>query len=430
MKIRLIYPRFRKFLSGHDRLRPIVEKHLVGDYTMPPSLALPIIASLTPDSVETNLTDDNRGQQIDFDEDVDLVVISCFTPQAQRAYEIADEFRSRNRKVVIGGLHPTCAPDEAGLHADAVCVGEVEPLWARILDDAARGELQPRYQTDETFDIADAPIPKRDIFNRGLYTWDAHLVYTTRGCPVRCGGCPVPLKEGALVRLRPVDRIIDDIKSMPYREFYFTDDTVMLPGKKYQKFLLRIMERTAEMDVSIFLASTMMMVRDPEFYRKLARGGASSMYTVFGFDRDSKLLFSPDCPKSHWDDCVDLVKMNEDAGIHFFASLGIGFDDQDRGVPDRMLKFCKDANIDLAEFYINTPFPGTPFGKLCEQEGRILHRNYNLWNTGNVVFKPAFCSPEELLEDFFYLWENFYKDKQPENTLRTFELGSDATVNK
>ncbi|MBD3392602.1 MAG: hypothetical protein GF418_10965 [Chitinivibrionales bacterium] len=422
MRLRLIYPKFRKFLEGHEALRQVVKDHLVGDYTMPPSLALPIIAALTPPEIEVNLTDDNVGQRIDYDEEIDLVVISCFTPQAQRAYEIADEFALRGTPTILGGIHPTGMPAEAAQHADAVCVGEVEPVWHEILDDLRRGTLKRFYHATEPLPMAQMPVPRRDIFSRDLYKWDAHLVITTRGCPVRCEGCPIPNKEGTLIRLRPVECIIEDIKSMPYREFYFTDDTVMIPGKKSMKFILGIMERTAELDVSIFLPSTMMMARDPSFYDKLRKGGATSMYTVFGYDSVSRHLFSHDCTRAQWQECIDLVRMIEDAGIHFFASYGVGFDDQDPSIFDKILKFSDEAGIDLAEFFIHTPFPGTPFGDIASRQNRILHRNYHLWNTGNVVFRPKNFTPEKLLEGFFYLWKGFYKDKAPKQTLRSFEI--------
>lgn len=427
MILRFIYPRFRKFLDSHSELDSYLSKYLVGNYTMPPSLALPILAALTPDDIEVRLTDDNVGDPIDYDEKVDAVIISCFTPQAQRAYEIADQYRSRGTKVIMGGIHPTAIPQEAQLHADAVCVGEGEPVWPGIIEDLRKGCLKPLYKSDSVYSLNDFPIPKREIFARDKYRWNAHLVLTTRGCPVLCEGCPIPGKEGIPVRLRPVENIINDIKTMPYRQFYISDDTVMLPGKKYSRFILKIAEQTADLDVNIFLASTMMMVPDPQLYRSLAKGGVTSMYTIFGFDRVSRQLFDKSCSAQEWQQAVDLVRMNEDAGIHFFASFGIGFDNQDRSVVDRILRFCKDSRIDLAEFYIPTPFPGTPFGERAEKEGRILHRNYNLWNHGNIVFKPLNFTENELMDDFYTLWKSFYDGLDPGATLRTFEVSTIGT---
>jgi radical SAM superfamily enzyme YgiQ (UPF0313 family) len=422
MKLRLIYPRFKKFLEDHAGLREELRGHVIGDYTMPPSLALPIIAALTPAHMEINLTDDNISP-IDFDEKVDLAVISCFTPQAQRAYEIADEFRKRGTQVIIGGIHPTAMPEEALLHADAVCVGEVEDVWHTILADAQNRSLKIKYCAPSFIHLSRMPIPRRDIFSPDNYKWKAHLVQVMRGCPAPCAGCPVPYMGGTLFRLRPVDNIIADIRSMPYKEFYFTDDTVMLPGKKPGRFLLSIMDRTKEMEgIKIFLASTMMMTPDPAFYKKLKSGGVSSIYTVFGFDRNSQNLFDKNCSPQEWRASVDLVRIIEDSGIHFFGSFGIGFDNQDRDVCERILKFTGDANIDLAEFYIPTPFPGTKFGEQIVAENRLLHRNYSLWNHANVVFRPKPFTENELLERFFLAWREFYKGKKPENTVRSFTL--------
>ena len=274
------------------------------------------------------------------------------------------------------------------------------------------------------YDLKEAPVPERSIFKKDLYRWDAHHVMTSRGCPVRCIGCPLPAHEGFSFRYRPIPNIIEDIKQMKYQEFYFIEDTLMLPGKRSQKFVLNIMEQTRGMDVKIFLASTMMMKHEFDFYTKLKQGGASSMYTVFGFDKVSKQLLSKECTKDEWQKGVDLVRMIEDNGIHFYASFGIGFDDQDRIVVDKILKFSHDAKIDLAEFYILTPFPGTPFGVQTEKEKRILHRNYSSWNHGNVIFKPLHWTEEELINDFYTLWREFYKNINPNQTTRTFNLCS------
>jgi radical SAM superfamily enzyme YgiQ (UPF0313 family) len=429
MKIRFIYPKFRKFLEGHPELQEICQEHLVGEYTMPPSLAIPIMASITPPEIEVAVTDDNIGQEIDYNEDVDLVVVSCFTPQAQRAYEICDEFRKRGTTVMIGGIHPTGRPEEAALHADAVGVGEVEPVWEDVLADLKTGKLKQYYRADEkdVYDLSTMPVPKRDIFSKDIYVWDAHLILTTRGCPVRCDGCPIPNKEGVRMRYRPVDDVINDIINMPYKEFYLTDDTVMIPSRRAKKYILELMNRTAELDVSIFMASTMMMYNEPDFYKQLARGGTTSMYTVFGFDRASRELFAPGCSKEVWQKNIDLVHMNEDAGIQFFASYGIGFDDHDKGVFDRILKFSDDAGIKTAEFFIHTPFPGTPFGEQCEKENRILHRNYHEWNTGNVVFEPKQMTAQELHDGFIYLWKEFYrKGRLAEDTIKSFTVNDDV----
>lgn len=432
MKIRLIYPRFMKFLEANKAIDELLKKHKVGNYTMPPSLALPIIASITPEDIEVVLTDDNIGEEINYEEDVDLVAISCFTPQAQRAYEIADEFRKHNKKVILGGIHPTAMPAEAAMHADAVCIGEAENTWLEVLHDFNIGSLKKIYQSNAVFDLAKLTIPKRDIFNKDKYDWSAHLIQTTRGCPMKCDNCPLPLKEGEDIRYRPLDDVTNDIKALPYDQFYIIDDSLLLPGRKQGKYLLELMERTKKMNVSIFLPSTMMMARNmnadrkEQFFKKLKEGGVSSLYTVFGYEMISRTLFNKEkCDDKTWKEAVELVKIINSNDIHFFGSFGIGFDYQNESVPDKILRFCDDADIDLAEFYINTPYPGTPFGNQIEIEKRLLHRQYLLWNHANVVFKPKHFTEATLQDSYYYLWKEFYSNKTPKNTLKTFDINFD-----
>lgn len=434
MKIRLIYPKFMKFLEANERIDALLKKHKVGNYTMPPSLALPIIASITPEDIEVALTDDNIQEAINYDEDVDLVVISCFTPQAQRAYEIADEFRKHNKRVVLGGIHPTAMPNEAKNHANAVCIGEAENTWSELIADLRNNSLKPFYKSTTAFDLSKLTIPKRDIFKKDKYDWSAHLIQTTRGCPVKCDNCPLPLKEGEYIRYRPIADVVKDINTIPYKEFYIIDDSLLLPGRKQEKYILNLMEQTKKMHVSIFLPSTMMMAKNmnaqkkDEFFKKLKEGGVSSLYTVFGYERISRSLFNKEeCDEKLWQEAVELVKIVSSNDIHFFGSFGIGFDYQDESAADKILRFCDDADIDLAEFYINTPYPGTPFGNQVVEEGRLLHRNYLLWNHANVVFEPKYFTVKSLQDTYYYLWKEFYKDKTPKNTLKSFDINYDKT---
>ncbi len=185
MKIVLVYPRFEKFLKNNPDLDTGLIDYFLGDFTTPPSLGIPILASLTPEEHELVLIDDNNGDQIDYSIDVDLVGINCFTPQATRAFEIADGFRAQGKKVIMGGFFPSFMVDECLKHADSVNVGECEPTWNQILTDAAAGQLKKIYKGGCSFDLSKMKIPKRDIFYcKESYDWDEDLVQVTRGCTV------------------------------------------------------------------------------------------------------------------------------------------------------------------------------------------------------------------------------------------------------
>lgn len=126
MKIALISPK-GSFFATHSELKKLWEdiskNPLHRDFWSGLSTALLTIAALTPRDFKIKLIDENFDS-IDFNEDFDLVGITGMTQQITRAYQIADIFRRKGTKVVIGGIHATVMPEEAKQHADSVIVGE------------------------------------------------------------------------------------------------------------------------------------------------------------------------------------------------------------------------------------------------------------------------------------------------------------------
>ena len=133
-----------------------------------PPLGLAMVAALTPPDVEVSLTDENVAD-IDFQNETDLVGITTLTVTAQRAYEIADIFRAKGVKVVLGGVHASFLPEEASQHADAVVIGEAEGVWPRVIEDFKANKMQKVYKQRERPGLADLPLPRRDLFAKGAY---------------------------------------------------------------------------------------------------------------------------------------------------------------------------------------------------------------------------------------------------------------------
>jgi glycosyltransferase involved in cell wall biosynthesis len=195
VKIRFVYPRFNRHAEDHPELREHVP---CNEYFGPPSLGIASVAAVTP----TEHTIDFRDDRVDdpgFDDEVDLVAISCFTPSARRAMEIAGAFRERGRKVVMGGIFPTMMPDEAAAHADAIVVGEGDSVWPQILRDAAAGTLRPRYEGVPA-DVGGLPLPRVSTRAR---TRVAERPLRVTLCPVNTAG--VPWTNTQALRRRGVD---------------------------------------------------------------------------------------------------------------------------------------------------------------------------------------------------------------------------------
>jgi radical SAM superfamily enzyme YgiQ (UPF0313 family) len=158
-----------------------------GGKVLAPPLVLPLLAGLTPPDVDVRLVDENV-EPVAVNAAADWVAITCMTASAPRAYAIADAFRQRGVPVVMGGIHPTVLPDEAAAHADAVVIGEAEPVWREVLADLAAGRLRPRYKQDGYADLAGLPRPRRELLRVERYL-TTNVVQTARGCPHACAFC-------------------------------------------------------------------------------------------------------------------------------------------------------------------------------------------------------------------------------------------------
>ena len=149
-----------------------------------PLLSTSLLAGLTPSHHQIRIVDESLSE-IDFDQEVDLVAITAITPLAPRGYEIADEFRRRGRKVVIGGIHASWLPEEAKAHSDGVAIGEADEIWMEVLEDVEKGTMKPFYRQKERTDLSRLPIPRRNLLPPKGYLFQ-NLVQTTRGCPYDC----------------------------------------------------------------------------------------------------------------------------------------------------------------------------------------------------------------------------------------------------
>jgi len=417
MKVRLIYPRFARFRDTHPELETLPQVAGLWKYRMPPALGLQILATLMPDDIEWEVTDANLDP-IDYDEDVDLVGISFFTPQAESAYEIGDEYRKRGVKVVMGGMHPSIIPEDAEPHCDSVCVGEAETVWTTILEDARKGQLRRRYGPEVPPPSAWVR-PTRSIFERpGVYDWHAALVQVVRGCPRTCTYCNLPGLQGHNLRFRPVDDVVVDIEQLQGREFYITEDVIMFKTRAVERYATELFTRLAELDQRIFLTSALVLNHRPQFLDLLARAGTQCLYMTTGFDPLSEALYRGDARATQ--KSIDLVRRIEDHGIRYFGAFGVGFDNDDPGVFDRILEFCEKAGIVTSEFFIATLFPNTPMWHQLKAENRLLHTRWGEYNCAHVVHKPAQMTEQQLMDGFLRMWREFYADVPVEDALSCF----------
>ena len=174
-------------------------------FTLPP-MALPLLAAITPSEVEIQLIDE-AVEDVDANLKADLVGLSAMTANVSRAYALADHFRSRGIPVVLGGVHPSCLPEEALEHCDAVVIGEAENLWPRVVQEAAQGRLEKIYENSGAVSLETLPAPRWDLLRAKRY-FIPQTVQVSRGCPMACSFCSVSTYFGRSHRSRSIPQVI------------------------------------------------------------------------------------------------------------------------------------------------------------------------------------------------------------------------------
>jgi radical SAM superfamily enzyme YgiQ (UPF0313 family) len=385
------------------------------------NLVLPVLASLTPAGINVKMIDEAvYVKRPDYQKlETDLAALSVRTSCANRAYEISDLLRSRGIKTVLGGVHPTVLPEESKKHADAVVIGEAEPVWSEVIKDFRHHRLKSFYKGQVPPDLKNLPIPKRNLLqfpNRALISFST--VQTSRGCPHNCSYCSVTRVYGGKYRKRPVAEIIKELNMLKNSKhlvpnlfsscqdwlFFFLDDN-LFTDSRYVKELLRKLQPLKK---KWYSQAPISVAKDMELL-KLAKL-AGCLILAIGFEsvvRDS--LTQVNKTFNNPDFYYDAVKRIHGAGIMVGASFVLGFDEDDASVFERTLRFTMQSGVDLASFHILTPYPGTPFFRQVVKENRLLvpFGNWQKFDTQHVVFRPKNMDPEQLQEGFNWLWRKF-----------------------
>ena len=415
MKVLLVYPGFERHSQAHPELKQWVP---MNEYLGSPSLGLAMIAAHTPAGIEIEYRDD-RLAPADRPTDADLVAFSFFTPAATRAFALADWFRAQGKTVVAGGIFPTAMPEACKPHFDAVVVGEGEQLWPRLLADFSRRALRPVYSDESPLPLEDAVLPKLSLYfdsERDDFHPDDYPVQLSRGCPLKCQACVLPLSMRGSIREFSIPHALNQLRQLKEagKRACLTEDTSWFPGRPSNqlKALFRAMiAEGLEASISyIGISMPQLLVAGDEVLRLAREAGVGMFYLVGGFDPITTRAFTGNdaqaLSRAH-----RAVERAHAAGIEPYTSFLIGNDDDDLQTADRMLAFAAGAGIAKAEFAIFTPYPGTPAWERLNQEGRILSRDWHRYNDANVVFQPAQMSPEELAAAYLSLWRRFYSNK-------------------
>ncbi len=368
-----------------------------------PYLSLTTLAALTPPEIDVAVEDENV-QEIDFADRPDLVAITIMTPLANRGYAIADRFRENSVPVVMGGFHATWMPDEAARHADVVILGEAEQAWPKFLDDFRRGSWQQFYRPNGRAALNGLPIPRRDLLKKGAYFF-TNTMQISRGCPFQCAFCSVTAFYGHTYRFRPLDEVKREVENLLTKTnfIFFVDDNIIgNPGYAGELFSF-----LKEVRVKWLSHASINIAENDGLLRKAAESGCYGLF--IGFESLSQITLQHHHKSANQADRYrTLIQKIHDQGIGIEGSFIFGSDEDDPSVFREVMEFCEENRIDAAVFAILTPYPGTRVYHQYTEEGRILSRDWDLYDMDHVVFQPKKMSVEQLQEGHAWINQRFY----------------------
>ena len=369
-------------------------------------LALPYLAALTPREWDVTLIDE-QVQEIDFESPADVVAISAWTLHSLRAYDIADEFRRRGVKVIMGGPHVFFYPEEAAEHCDATGIGEAEPIWADMLCDAAAGRLKREYRAKPLTQegMAGLPRPRYDLVDMQRYgPFRTYTLQSSRGCPLVCDFCSERLYLSSRFRWRPHEEVVDDVRHTRSRNIFFGESN--FGGKRGRA--MDLMEALIPLKTRWSTLWTSNFCNDDEFLDLACKSGL--LHVNIGIESiDAETIGNMRKGINKTDRYAEMFAKMRQRDISFSLNFIFGWDNENPTVFESTLKFLEQHKVPAAYFNVLMPTPGTSLYNKLKAEDRIINEDeMGRWPGHLSHVKLDWCTPVELERNVQALYRRFY----------------------
>jgi radical SAM superfamily enzyme YgiQ (UPF0313 family) len=383
---------------GDRRPHRIRKRRLVG-------AVMPYLAALVPPGWDITLTDD-AIEEPNYDGDYDVVAITARMVSSLRSYEIADRFRARGVKVLLGGPHATFYSEEMAEHADAVCIGEGEEVFPRMLADAAAGRLQKFYRRDSPASLVGLPTPRWELLNPRHYVfYRPYVIQQSRGCPYACDFCAERRLNGDWgYRARPADEMVEEIRRCGGHHIFFAASQFV--GNKERT--MELLEKLIPLKIRWSALFSPRFGLDAEFLDIAKRSGL--LPVNMGIESISQgTLHTMNKEFNRSQSYEEMIRNLNARNISYSFNFVLGADTDEPDVFDTTLRFLQANRVPAAYFNVMVPLRGTPLYERMKSEGRILdEENMERWAGVVCHFRPARMSGEALVANVKRMQRTFY----------------------
>jgi radical SAM superfamily enzyme YgiQ (UPF0313 family) len=361
-------------------------------------------------------------------------IVGVQSNEFPRAVDIARPLRAAGVQVLIGGFHVSgCIAMLKELPEDikdaqrlgiSIYAGEAEDGFDEAILDAARGALRPIYDHMKHLpDIGDVDAPpflpldfvRRHIGN--VTSFDAG-----RGCPFQCSFCTIINVQGRKSRYRSpdsVERIIRMNYEQGVNRFFITDDN-FARNKDWEAIYDRIIKLREEdgLDVRFLIQVDTLCHRIPNFIDKSRRAGVTRVFIGLENINPANLIAA----KKRQNKITEYRKMLLEwkrVGIITYAGYILGFPyDTPESIRHDLEIIKKELPLDMLEFFILTPLPGSEDHKVLREKGVWMDPDMNKYELEHVVTAHAKMTEAEWQEAYRTAWHLYYTDDHLETIVR------------
>jgi len=371
-----------------------------------------VLAGMTPPEWEISIIDENLGvPNYQAMPRPDMVGITAFTSQANRAYDVAAYFRNMSVPVVMGGIHATMCQDEVTERVDSIVTGEAEGIWPQVLEDARCGSLKNRYDGGLA-EIKNVPLARHDLLNT-RYAFGA--IQTTRGCPLNCSFCSVTAFNGARYRQRPIADVVREFQSIHEKRVLVVDDNLIGTHPEHitrAKDMFRAMAQ-ANLRKEWVAQATINFADDEELLVLAAKAGCRGVFIGFESPTVEGLLeIGKKFNLLKGRDFRSSVKRIQRHNILVVGSFIIGLDIDEAGIGKRIAEVARQYGVDNLNVLFLTPLPGTRLWDQMKSQARIALNTFpEDWKYYTLTFPVAQyknLSLDSIIEEMISCDRDFY----------------------
>jgi radical SAM superfamily enzyme YgiQ (UPF0313 family) len=361
-------------------------------------------------------------------------IIGVQSNEFPRAVDIARALRAAGVQVMIGGFHVSgCLAmlketpsdiKEAQALGISIYAGEAEDGLDEVILDAAKGALKPLYDhmkhLPDIGEVAAPPFLPVDFVRRtigNVTSFDAG-----RGCPFQCSFCTIINVQGRKSRYRTPDSV-EQIIRMNYEQgvnrFFITDDN-FARNKDWEAIYDRLIKLREEdgLDIRFCIQVDTLCHRIPNFIDKSKRAGVTRVFIGLENINPANLIAA----KKRQNKITEYRKMLLEwkrVGIITYAGYILGFEnDTPETIRHDLEIIKKELPLDMLEFFILTPLPGSEDHKVLYEKGVWMDPDMNKYDVEHVVTAHPKMSEAEWKEAYRTAWGHYYTDEHLETIVR------------